>query len=139
MQFRTSDLPKSALPSAVRIVSVVIFIAFFGCSQDKNDVNLLIGRWDVVNATRNNKATSTLSDAYFEFVNDTLMMTNILRRDLEFPYVLEDDAIRQLGTPPITYKIVESFADSLVLSSQISNYQFQFFLRRSFQQDTIAM
>lgn len=115
----------------------LMVIMCMACFPDTQEPSSLIGRWEVVQATRNNRPTSTLKDAFFDFKSDSIMVTNILREQMEFIYHREGDLIAQKGPMPIEYKLVELMEDSLVLTSTINNYYFEFFLKRHPHADSL--
>ena len=125
---RLKDIPLFVL------AFLVTFFLFSSCKEDtlgsKVDIK---GRWEVYNALRNNQPTSTLQNAYFEFVNDSVMKTNILGSEIESAYEFgpQKKSIRQYGNPLIEYQIREISEDSMKLSAKIREYSFQFFLARN--------
>ncbi|MEL6123468.1 MAG: hypothetical protein AAFR14_07080 [Bacteroidota bacterium] len=113
--------------------SVVLLIVFIFCSwsSDKSVPDLdLIGKWDLYAASRNGKSTLTLKDAYFEFVNDTLLVSNILREDREFTYTIEGDLISVVGDVNTIYNFEQVGQDSIVLRGELLRNDFEFFVRR---------
>lgn len=106
------------------------FFILVSCQNENLLQKQIQGKWNVANAERNGKATSTLEDAFFLFEGDSLLTTNILRSIISVPYKLKDQKILQSGMPPIEYEIEEIFEDSLILSTQIRDYHFKFFLAR---------
>ena len=112
----------------------ICFFFFISCQLEKEKINLQ-GKWNIVNANRNGKPTSTLEHAYFDFLSDSLLMTNILREDITVNYEIRDNKIWQSGSTPLVYHIVEIVQDSLVLETKIKNYDFIFYLKK----DTISL
>jgi hypothetical protein len=111
-------------------ILVVCFLTLMACHQDDAMRAKLHGKWQVVSAERNGRSTSTLEDAYFHFENDSILSTNILRKDISVSYEVHENQIIQGGTPSMTYNIDELLGDSLILSSRIKDYDFKFYLVR---------
>ena len=104
----------------------ILILSFSSCSNSEPDTSFLEGKWDVVYAIRNERATTTLEDAYFQFQPDTTMMTNIFAGDQRYHYSTEEDGIRQEGDPEVFYKIERAQNDTLILSATINDYRFLF-------------
>ena len=94
----------------------------------------LVGKWDVIFAARNQKATGTLEDAYFQFLSDTTFETNIFSGVATYAYEMQDDGFQQIGEPEVFYKISEFKQDTLILNATINDYDFLFVTVR----DTMA-
>ena len=95
------------------------------------DTSLLPGKWFIVNAKRNAKPTTTLNEAYFVFNNNSTMYTNFMGEEMEGAYQIEGNVISQ-ETPThegdLSYKILSLSKDSLILSSEIMDHKFEFYL-----------
>lgn len=112
---------------------ILIFICFSylaSCEVDAPMDDTILGKWSVIRAEREKVETSTLENAYFHFVNDSVMMTNIYRRDIEYPYQRSASTIKQFGEPQTTYNYSMINEDSLHMSMKIRDYKFKLFLRR---------
>jgi hypothetical protein len=112
---------------------LLIVLLFLSCKEDvtSNDTSI-IGKWEVYDALRNNQPTSTLQNAYFEFVNDSIMKTNILGKEMESPYEFgpKKKSIRQYSIPLMEFQIRDQTQDTIKLVAKIQDYSFQFFLAR---------
>ena len=95
------------------------------------DISLLEGKWLIVNAKRNAKPTTTLNEAYFVFNNNSTMHTNFMGEEIEGSYHISGNVINQ-ETPThegdLSYEILSLSRDSLILSSEIMNHKFEFYL-----------
>ena len=111
----------------------MILIFLTSCKEETSPEFVdIVGKWEVYNALRNNQPTSTLQNAYFEFVNDSVMKTNILGTEMESAYEFgpKDKSIRQYSNPLIEYQIRDFSQDTLKLAAKIREYSFQFFLAK---------
>jgi len=118
----------------VGIFLIVLGSVLVSCKEDKQlDQNFLIGKWTMHNALRNNQPTTTLENAYFEFLDGNIMKTNILgtEEEAKYEFMSETNSIRQSGRHLMEYQIKKLTPDSLSMESKIRNYQFQFFLVKS--------
>ena len=113
---------------------IFLISLFANCTSDATDNSVLIGKWNVYTATRNGRTTETLKDAYFHFVNDTLLLSNILREEKAFTYSFTGDKIKVNGPLKTTYTLSQLSADSLNFYGEIKGYNFGFFTIK----DTIA-
>lgn len=110
------------------------FILFLSCQNTHSSENIdgtPTGRWLVTQAFRNGKLTSTLEKGYFHFVNDTMVSTNIFGRDLAFQSNTKGNVIKLINEiENITNEyLIELYnADSMILHTEIKNYEFRFHL-----------
>jgi len=91
----------------------------------------LIGSWEVIAAKRNGRLTGTLKDGYFKFSDNNMMETNILGELQSFEYSFSGSTITQKGEKSTNYKIRMLQNDTLHLSSELLNYNFDFLAVRS--------
>ncbi len=120
----------------MRLSGILLPILFlFGCNPDSKkempSSTTLEGRWRMEAAARDGKLTETLKDSYFIFQNPDILINNINRKEMSFKYnVLEGNRIEQRGALDLDYNIIKFQNDTLVLRSQIRDYDFQFLLIR---------
>lgn len=111
------------------LIPICLFL-LLSC-QDSSDTHLsLLGKWKIDSAERNDKPTLTLEDAFIDFKNDSILTTNILRKEIDSPYTFKKKQIVQSRPMEIIYDINIHKEDSLILSSTIRGYNFRFFLSR---------
>lgn len=108
--------------------TVFICLALFIACRSEPD-KTVEGKWLVDVAYRNGMVTTTLENAYFHFNNDSILTTNIFRRDNQYNYRQEDNQLIQQSDPPMSYMIKVASEDSLVLATTISGYSFELHLR----------
>ena len=109
-----------------------LVIGLLACQQDtKLETENLSGEWTIVDASRSGRKTQTLNGAYYHFVTDSTMRTNLLGTDMESPYRLEENVILQTEPEEIRYVIEELTDTSLVLNTKIRDTEFNLIMRRS--------
>ncbi|MBT8219566.1 MAG: hypothetical protein KJP00_07070 [Bacteroidia bacterium] len=125
-----------------RIVFSLMILFGVSCSDPKPiptiDQQILVGKWDLHTGFRNGKETETLRGAYFDFLNDSTVVTNILgNEDPSFFYWQDSSILVTSVVPPIQYFIKNLTTDSLHLSFSQNRYQFDLILNPSeFAQDS---
>jgi len=89
--------------------------------------SLLIGKWMLTGATVNKIPTARLDSAYFEFINDSEIKTNILGADKTGTYSVsvKDNKMTQDIGRRINYKIEKLVSDSLILSMRINTKKYK--------------
>jgi len=113
-------------------------ISVSSCTPEEKNSELLEGKWLLEAAERGGRPTTTLKDAYFNFIGDSLLRTNLLQEDGEFSYAYDGKTIEQSGAMDITYDILHFQNDTLVLNANIQNYDFKFLLLRDTSAQYIA-
>ncbi len=108
--------------------SLLLIVAMIGCIEDKSAEVDLKGYWEIVKASRNNKTTSTLENAFINIENDSTLSTNLLRKEIRSTYVRDNDKIRQSSPELIEYQILNLTDDTLELHTEIRGYDFNFVL-----------
>lgn len=113
----------------------LVFICFFliiwcACNQESTSTEAIQGKWLLIAAERGGIPTTTLKDAYFSFIGDTLLRTNLLQEDRGYKYSFDGEEILQKGSTDIRYKILHLQEDTMVLNSTIRKYDFTFLLVR---------
>jgi hypothetical protein len=116
--------------SLIILFSIVV-ILFSGCQQEsgnKNDTaSMLLGAWKLTSATRNGNVTETLDNLKLEFINDTLLYSNLSSSREEQTYKLENLTISTEGARiNPAYKIVSITDSTLQLQMILNDYQFEF-------------
>ena len=103
-----------------------LLIIMGACTSEAGLEEKLEGKWLVVGATRNDRETETLRDAFFEFSGDSILTTNILRAERAFPIEIKNNKVLQTGPIDITYDIVSVTEDTLIMEAIINTYSFSF-------------
>ena len=124
---------QSLLQSAL-LLSMVLAIT--SCTDEpENQQGLLLGRWELKGATRNGSPTESLSDLYFVFNADGSMSTNLPVPGMteETQYKIDGRNIYQYSDElpdEVTYYIEEAGDSTLVLTTDLRNFHFQFVLSK---------
>ena len=123
------------LPASL-ILCLSVGLVSCGGSTQKNEADLLLGKWVLQEALRNGKPTESLDELYFEFYEDGQMNTNLAGEDQTGVYELEGGVIRQRETGmDVDYQLLELSDSALVLSTQLRDFSFRFTLRRKLQEE----
>ncbi len=115
------------------LMLTTILLSFPACeSEPENVEEHLIGRWEIVNATRDGRPAETLSDLYYEFNADGSMLTNLPVGEAESTYEIDGSTLTQkTAQMDVEYRI-ESITDStLVLTATIRDTPFRFNLQKN--------
>lgn len=112
------------------LISIVV-ILFSACQQESGNENdtaeMLLGAWKLQSATRNGNVTETLDNLKLEFINDTLLYSNLSSSREEQTYKLENLTISTTGARiNPDYKIVSISDSTLQLQMILNDYQFEF-------------
>ena len=123
----------SLLPTVFLLPIAVLFCSCGG--EPETQQGLLLGRWELKEATRNGSLTESLSDLYFVFQADGSMKTN-----LPVPGLAEDSRYKLDGRnlyqyseelpDELAYYIDEIGDSTLVLKTELRNFRFTFVLRK---------
>ena len=116
--------------SLIILFSIVV-ILFSACQQesgnDNDTASMLLGVWKLKSATRNGNVTETLDNLKLEFINDTLLYSNLSSSREEQTYKLENLTISTTGARiNPDYKIVSITDSTLQLRMILNDYQFEF-------------
>lgn len=114
----------------VPLALLTIFIA--SCSDDHGTPAATIeGRWELVQAMRNNTETGMLDGLHFDFLADGTLKTNLLGNETDGTYVWDAAEITTEGVKlPLTYNIQELTDSTMHLRSRYQGFQFDFKMRR---------
>jgi hypothetical protein len=109
----------------------------FSCNNDPVqsstaiDTSHLIGRWEITKAVRNGKEIETLIGAYYEFLSESQMKTNLTSgMDATYEIKVSDNQIKQSGEPSMVYLIDSLTPDFLAMSMSINNFPFKVELKK---------
>lgn len=133
-------LPQSLImkrPTTFQIAGLFIAMLLFACgNEEKFDQNTLLGHWELVNATRDGRRAPSVEGAYFDFMEDGALQTNIASSPETATYKLEGMVIQQRESRfEIDYTIEELTDTTLVLTTELRNAQFRFFLRKGAKEE----
>ncbi|MFQ5447545.1 MAG: hypothetical protein ACE5FF_11480 [Saprospiraceae bacterium] len=115
------------------LAATVLFSCQNGGKAPAFDASQLIGRWELTKAWRNYRPTETLTDTYYEFLENGTMKTNLtLNSDTsEYPFRISGFDIIQKSKPDEVVFTVEDINDSLLTMSMVlRNFPFKLVLKK---------
>lgn len=92
----------------------------------------ILGHWEVFEAVRNEKPTTTLENAYFDFATEGAAILNLTGLEQSAKYEILEQAINITGTQMDgEYKIDKLSGDTLILSTaqKFNEISYQFIFR----------
>ncbi|NJC25118.1 hypothetical protein [Neolewinella antarctica] len=115
------------------LASCLCFLCLTSCnSEDAEIVASLEGRWLLDKALRNNMETEMLEGLYYEFGVDSTIQTNLLGKEQNGTYSLNERSIITLGVvPKLDYKITEVSDSTLQVRTELQGFRFDFLLKRA--------
>jgi hypothetical protein len=124
---------RTVLLSSLATISLVI--TWMSCVNPAKGNISLQGRWTIVNAQRNGKATVMLNGAYFIFDTETKMLRTNLRLDeqegeISGAYSLEGERLIQNSEPRVNYTIKTYSDTTLTLSFETRGFPFEIDLKK---------
>ena len=113
------------------LFSLLILLIIASCKSDTKSVDMkqLNGQWEIVQAIRNGKETSTLDNAFFKFDNEAL--THNLNGDtivsqyaiVNQELTINDDFLEKM-------EITQLNSDTLRVMFKIESFRFNFLMKR---------
>lgn len=117
---------------------------FLGCGPEKETENFaqeIIGHWDVTQATRNKKPTTSLEDAYFEFQADNNAILNLNGGEEPATFELDGKVIKVKGSAlEGDFQILKLIDNKMILSTtkKLNGLDFSFVFHMTRQDSTEA-
>lgn len=117
------------MPKATILIS---FLLLFACKTDKPiaTTDQLVGKWNIVQATKEGKIFEAISGGYFDFGKDAKFETNIPSLPSGSSFALKDGVI-SFQNDTIKYSITHINDTTLVVDSNIRNTKFQFTCKKT--------
>lgn len=116
----------------MRLLYFVIIIGslLFSCKSDTPNTTAskdnLQGKWEIIDAKRNGKQTELLKNGFFNFENNELTSNINLSADtITEVFTVTDNNIILNNS---RYNVLYNTSDTLILSTRISNFDFEFTL-----------
>jgi len=104
------------------------------CQEEKSEFkDKVYGRWELTEALRNDRPAASLENIFFEFYEDGKMVTNFnATGDTQTSeYAISGNRIRQKNNDLSPEYIIEEASDtSLMLSTELRNFDFKLLLRK---------
>ncbi len=123
------------------IVGLGLLLLFSCAGKDKNEVidhtpELIVGKWELQKATRNDRETESLTNLFFEFTEEGRIRTNLIGKEDGGLYTIEDKLVQQReGIVDIDYTINQISDSLLILSTTLRGFNFQFWLGRGVEEE----
>lgn len=116
-----------------------LFLGHTSCENDPNanaqkfEENLLVGRWEIVEAFRNGKKIETLTDTFYEFTDEGQMTTNLTptASPEDFAYQFTGSEIKQEGGAETTFTVENLNDSTLTMSMMIQKFPFKLVLAKA--------
>lgn len=106
-------------------IALICFLGLISCSSEKKIVESdIVGRWEVYQAERGGKPTQTVNGAYFEFMPENQLYTNILGEGMMTGYNIYNNVIVQQGGQKVRYAIEALNEEKMTLSAEINGVDF---------------
>lgn len=109
---------------------LLVILLVLGCQNESEEkdfpivnTDLLVGKWTLIEANRNGQATTTLTDAYFEFHGLDSISTNLPTGDQKYEAVVKD-SIFGPSDSSILYRVVHLSEDSLSVNFSVERWRF---------------
>ncbi len=115
------------------ILLLFVTVSLFSCAKTNEDTaRLLIGRWQLREALRNDRPTESLAEMYMEFTADGKLRTNVAGTPEEGTYELKGEQVLQRNISMSADYKIESIEDAnLVLTTTLRGYAFRFSFTRA--------
>jgi len=118
----------------MRFIFLSLMTLMFSCTWfgDKND-ELILGRWELNQAFRNERPTESLDNLYLEFLNTGQFRTNLMGTDetFDYEYIKGEIIQKSPNLEPLIYKIEAISDTNLILTTSLKNFNFRFVMTKS--------
>lgn len=104
----------------------------WSCEDDNPQYALdLPGRWEVVNAFRDQAVTESLRGLFFDFQKEGKLITNLSGTEEEYTYELTEEQLLQRDGPiSADYTIEQLTADTLILQTVLRKKHFRLIMEK---------
>ena len=119
--------------SGTLLLGFSLLLLTAACTEEPENIQeLLPGRWELQQATRNGKPTRSLAELFYEFDKQGSMQTNLPIAKGESTYEVTGQDIEQNQNGNIIVYTVTSITDStLILQTKLRDTPFEFQLLRT--------
>lgn len=114
------------------LLVLIVLLALMSCeSESKLNEDVVLGRWELREATRDGKATQSLDQLYFEFEQDGSMKSNLAGQTESGKYEIEDNKLSQKDNKLEVDYLIENLNDSVMtLTTTLRERNFKFVLEK---------
>ncbi|MEL7222096.1 MAG: hypothetical protein AAGJ93_12305 [Bacteroidota bacterium] len=111
---------------------VFLSLAIISCEDDNaTQESDLFGKWNITQAFRDNKPTTTMDEMYFEFAEEGILKTNMTGEVEAYQFEVDDEQISQrAGSIDADYKIESRLDNKLTLTTTLGGKSFRMTLER---------
>lgn len=110
------------------MLSVGMALILLGCGNNAQKEQLLLGKWSLEKAFRDERQTELLKQLFFEFQEDGKIMTNISGKVEQGKYQLSGDVIHQTESSlDLDFNLMELTDSTLVLQTAIREIPFDLY------------
>ena len=106
-----------------------ILILPVACTDSKTTQNeqLILGRWELVQAVRNGKPTDSMNGIFFEFKEEGKMTSNfnLAVEERQLQYTIDKNLLDQIGEENLKYIIEKLTNSELILTTNYQGLEFQ--------------
>ena len=88
----------------------------------------LIGEWEILDALRNGRRTTTLKDGFMRFEDEGILTTNILGRETVSNYDFSGSKIVSDGDFAYNFDVDKFSGDTLLLSGEMKVFNMVFYM-----------
>lgn len=119
--------------SCAFLLSLGFLLLVASCTEEPENIReLLPGRWELQQASRNGEPTRSLAGLYYEFGTEGTMRTNLPVAKGESTYQIVGQGIEQSQDGNIIAYTIASITDStLIMQTELRDTPFQFQLLRA--------
>jgi hypothetical protein len=111
----------------------ILALTLLSCNNKGSDKTLkdsLIGEWEILDALRNGRRTTTLKDGFMRFEDEGKLTTNILGRETTSYYKFSDSKIESDGDFEYNFEIEKLSGDTLLISGKMKVFDMVFYMIR---------
>jgi len=93
--------------------------------------NQVVGEWVITSAERDGKSTGMLEGAYFKFLANNKMSTNMTGSEVTYDIQVDENVIQQKGNVEIFYTVESVNETTMLLTFNMRGYAFKLNLTKS--------
>jgi hypothetical protein len=112
------------------LLVLCILSSLYSCNNEKKiNQDYLLGKWVIVEASRNDKKTNTLDGAFF-FFQQKVLTTNFQGFENQAEYTLANNELKLTKGLDYSFHLHKTEDQFLVMSAKIQNATFLFKLKK---------
>ena len=111
----------------ITFCTIAVMLTYIACKPSPKKLDIS-GRWVVTKALRNEVATHSLDNAYFEFQGDGLFVSNIFGDEKPCKMTRNKDSIKSYCAESLLFYFKPLAEEKLELTFEYQNYAFKLFI-----------